>query len=478
MNAITCITWFCSLVVLRVVSNQAAVIFSDNTFNNSNWISTVLTAGAGATASASQSASGGNPGACRRLVHDIPNGASLFVFHQRAQAMYVPATQGAIASIDYREDSIMFTANLNGMRTGPAFRQGTNIFVYDALRTPETSWTAKIATNLTSSDFVLVAAGYPAFTDNTVHPDFSESAPALQFGFFRGNSNSGTRDGGIDNWMVEVNTKSPPPEGCLPLPVVAVSQNGVSQVELNVNGVPGINYALEQSADLAHWTRVATNRSDSGIVAFPTASSSSAAQFFRAVSVMSSDGLGGSFLFDGETFTGWEGDTTEIFHIADCAIVGGSLLQALPENRYLCTTRRFTNLVLRLEFKLVDPEGSANTGIQFRSERVPGSADVSGYQADMALGYWGSLYDQSRRGSVLAAANQAAVNAVLRKDDWNEYVIRADGPRVQFWINGYQTIDYTETVNAIPRGGIIGIQIHSGDLFEASFRHISLEVLP
>jgi hypothetical protein len=55
---------------------------------------------------------------------------------------------------------------------------------------------------------------------------------------------------------------------CLPLPVLAVSRQGPTQLRLEVAGEPGLNYAIEGSDDLARWTRVATNRSDSGLVTF------------------------------------------------------------------------------------------------------------------------------------------------------------------------------------------------------------------
>lgn len=201
--------WFSTLLTLICVTGHGAVTFSDGLFSNSDWTSTVFTTGAGATASATQLASGGNPGACRHIIHDVPSGASIFVLHLRTNAIYTPSVQGAIASIDYGEDAIMFIQNLNGMRTGPALRQGTNVFVCDVLRTPETGWTSKIVTNLAAAHFALVSPGFPAFTNSSVHPDFSESAPPIQFGFFRGNSNSGTRDGGIDNWTVTVRSVPP-----------------------------------------------------------------------------------------------------------------------------------------------------------------------------------------------------------------------------------------------------------------------------
>ena len=266
---------------------------------------------------------------------------------------------------------------------------------------------------------------------------------------------------------------------CLPRPRLAVSRQGPNQLQLDVTGDPGINYAIERSGDFGQWTPVATNRSSSGLVSFThPISSAEQQQFFRALRVNSADGLGGTFIFDGRTFVGWEGDTVGTFHIADCAIAGGSLVQPLAENMYLCTTRRYTNFILRLEFKLVGTSGLVNSGVQFRSERIAGTQDVSGYQADLGDGYWGDLYDQSRRNSTLAAANQTAVTAVLSTNDWNGYVIQAEGARLRFWINGYQTIDYTEPDNTIPREGIIGLQVHSGGTLEASFRRISVEVLP
>jgi len=32
-----------------------------------------------------------------------------------------------------------------------------------------------------------------------------------------------------------------------------------------------------------------------------------------------------------------------------------------------------------------------------------------------------------------------AVNQVLHRGDWNDYVIRGDGPQITVWLNGVQT---------------------------------------
>src|SRR5262245_9629035 len=46
-------------------------------------------------------------------------------------------------------------------------------------------------------------------------------------------------------------------------------------------------------------------------------------------------------LFDGKTFSGWEGDTNQTWRIQDGEIVGGSLATNVPRNEFLCTTRPF-----------------------------------------------------------------------------------------------------------------------------------------
>lgn len=266
-------------------------------------------------------------------------------------------------------------------------------------------------------------------------------------------------------------------DSCLPMPKLAISLQSTTALRLDLAGEPGINYAIEQSDDLKTWTRGATNRSSTGLLSFMySISPANPQRYYRALMADSIDGLGGSFIFDGSTFFGWDGDTTNLFRIANCAIVAGPFQQSRQADNYLCTTKVYNDFILRLEFKCVG--SNINSGVQFRSARVPNSQQVRGYQADMGTGYWGSLYDQSGTRGFLATANQAAVAAVLKTNDWNSYVIQAEGARIQIWINGLKTIDYTETEVAIPRSGIIGLQIHKDNRSEVSFRRVSLEVLP
>jgi HEAT repeat protein len=180
-------------------------------------------------------------------------------------------------------------------------------------------------------------------------------------------------------------------------------------------------------------------------------------------------------LFDGRSFEGWEGDTAKTFRIEDGAIVGGSLKTSLPKNEFLCTTRSYANFILRAECRLT----GANGGIQIRSQRVPMSSEVCGYQADMDSGgsYWGCLYDESRRG-MLVQADQARMKAVVKQDGWNAYEIRCEGPRIRLFVNGTLTVDYTEKDSEILQSGVIGLQIHGGQPSESWYRNITIAELP
>jgi hypothetical protein len=179
-------------------------------------------------------------------------------------------------------------------------------------------------------------------------------------------------------------------------------------------------------------------------------------------------------IFDGKTFEGWEGPV-EKFRIEDGAIVGGNLKERVPRNEFVSTKKEYGDFELRLKFKLLGK--GVNAGIQIRSRRIPNSNEMRGYQADLGDGYWGCIYDESRRNKILAKANDAEVRKVLKVEDWNEYVIRCEGKRIQLWINGTQTVDYTEADEKIELTGMIGLQIHGGGPTEAWYKDITIAEL-
>ena len=179
-------------------------------------------------------------------------------------------------------------------------------------------------------------------------------------------------------------------------------------------------------------------------------------------------------LFDGRSLDGWEGDI-RIFRVVDGAIVGGTLEARIARNEFLCTKQDFADFELRLKFKLLGK--GANAGVQFRSRRIPNHHEVKGYQADLGDGWWGSLYDESRRNKVLVAADPAVVKQALKRDEWNDYAVRCQGPRIQIWLNRQPTVDYTEPDDKIERDGLIGLQIHGGGLSEAWYKDLRIKKL-
>jgi hypothetical protein len=180
-------------------------------------------------------------------------------------------------------------------------------------------------------------------------------------------------------------------------------------------------------------------------------------------------------LFDGKTFSGWEGNLAH-FRIESGAIVAGTLAAPIARNEFLCTTREFQDFELRLKVKLLGGDG-ANAGIQFRTRRIPDHHEVIGYQADMGTGWWGALYDESRRKRVLQGPDQAKMTGLIKQGDWNDYTIRAEGRRVQLSINGVQTVDYAETDPTVVDRGLICVQIHSGPPSEAWYRDLTVTEL-
>jgi acetyl esterase/lipase/prenyltransferase beta subunit len=167
----------------------------------------------------------------------------------------------------------------------------------------------------------------------------------------------------------------------------------------------------------------------------------------------------------------WEGDK-QLWAIRDGMLVGHS--PGIDHNEFLATKRAYGDFNLRLSFRML--EGKGNSGVQFRSVRVPGH-EMSGYQADLGDGYWGSLYDESRRNKTLVAASAEALRA-LNKNDWNDYVVRARGDAINLSLNGKESVAYRETDTSIARDGLLAVQIHAGGPMEVQFKDMYIQPLP
>jgi putative heme-binding domain-containing protein len=171
-------------------------------------------------------------------------------------------------------------------------------------------------------------------------------------------------------------------------------------------------------------------------------------------------------LFNGKDLTGWDGDM-KLWSVQDGEIVGKS--PGIKKNTFLTSQMLATDFKLIIKVKLVP--NKENSGIQIRSELLP-DGEMRGPQADVGLGYWGTLYEEGARGKL---ADNKAGEKIVKVDDWNEYVIFAEGSHVKTYLNGELCVDIDDA--KMSKRGAFGLQIHAGGPMEVRFKDIKLEVL-
>ncbi len=208
-------------------------------------------------------------------------------------------------------------------------------------------------------------------------------------------------------------------------------------------------------------------------------------------------------LFNGTDLTGWEGDP-KFWSVQDGAITGASTPEnAVPHNTFIVWKGgEPSDFTLRLKFKMTpgDDKKFTNSGIQFRSKVIDAAKFiVGGYQADFEYGeqYSGILYEERGRG-ILAkrgeqvvikqgeapgkpklevtgkAGDSAEIQAAIKKDDWNDYKIVAEGNNVKQYINGKLTVDVIDETAEAAKSGVIAFQMHQGPPMKVQFKEILL----
>ena len=78
---------------------------------------------------------------------------------------------------------------------------------------------------------------------------------------------------------------------------------------------------------------------------------------------------------------------------------------------------------------------------------------------------------------MLVETNQELAKRIVKPDQWNAIKVICKGPHIQIFVNGQQTVDYTEQDKEIRDYGVIGLQIHSGPATEAWYRNIRVRQL-
>ena len=206
-------------------------------------------------------------------------------------------------------------------------------------------------------------------------------------------------------------------------------------------------------------------------------------------------------LFNGRDLTGWQGNP-DLWSVQDGTIKGITKADPkLAHNTFLVWTNgNVDDFELRLSYKIVN----GNSGIQYRSKVLREGKFgpiVGGYQADFEAGktYSGILYEEQGRGilaqrgqkTVISEADGKAkvevvstvgdskeIQAKIRNEDWNEYVIIAKGNHLQHFINGVPTVDVTdEQEGKAAKSGVLALQIHTGPPMTVQFKDIRIKPL-
>jgi hypothetical protein len=176
-------------------------------------------------------------------------------------------------------------------------------------------------------------------------------------------------------------------------------------------------------------------------------------------------GEAGGELFNGKNLDGFEGLISDYWKVQDGAIVGGST-KPVPFNTFLCSKKKYSDFELSFQVKLP----KSNSGVQIRSNiHDMKKFAVTGPQCDMGDVFWGSLYGENF-GGMMKAADAKLVTKILKKEDFNDYSIKAVGKHVTIKLNGETTVD--GDFEKMPADGIIAFQLHAGGPMEVTFRKI------
>src|SRR5882762_4041621 len=99
--------------------------------------------------------------------------------------------------------------------------------------------------------------------------------------------------------------------------------------------------------------------------------------------------------FVDKDLSGWEG-LMEHWSFKDGALVGTTHPDGGKFNTFLCSKKKYKDFELHFQVKLTGKGWTGNSGVQVRSRiHNQDKFAVTGPQADIGGGYWGSLYGEN-----------------------------------------------------------------------------------
>lgn len=177
-------------------------------------------------------------------------------------------------------------------------------------------------------------------------------------------------------------------------------------------------------------------------------------------------------LYNEKDLTGWVNVGQEQWTVEPEGVLRGVAVS--KGYGYLKTERNYKDFVLAMQFKC---EGDGNSGVFFHTDFKPGTADVSqGLQFEIdcvMMRHTGGIYGDGRNWIVWPAPEN---EAVVRRAEWNEYLLQVIGNRYIARLNGVLMVDFTDPS---PRSfdGAIALQLHSGGRGDMRFRELWLRDL-
>jgi hypothetical protein len=202
-------------------------------------------------------------------------------------------------------------------------------------------------------------------------------------------------------------------------------------------------------------------------------------------------------IFDGKSLKGWKGDP-EHWRVQKGVIIGEVTPEKqLKENTFLIWEgAEVTDFELKIQYRISE---GGNSGIQYRSEVVPGLVfGLKGYQADIdgKNEYTGLNYEERGRGFIAKRGEKIIVDSSgrpvleqslgsadslakkIKMNDWNEYHLIVRGSRMQHYINGVLMSDAIDNdVKNRKLRGVLGLQAHVTSAMKVEFRNIRLKQL-
>jgi len=199
-------------------------------------------------------------------------------------------------------------------------------------------------------------------------------------------------------------------------------------------------------------------------------------------------------LYNGKNLDGWKVVNGDGQYKAE-----GEELRGVGENvhanTFLRTEKTYKNFDLRFDMKFDEAEG--NSGVQFRGLQEPNKEGKDGRKFERVYGYqcehdpsprcWtAGLYCEAMpRGWLVPNQKDKAESTAFteankkryKAGEWNSIRILCEGNHIQIWLNGQQTVNYTDTSpEAIPEG-FFALQVHAGKVTHVRWRNMRVKEL-